>query len=203
MTMNEGDKQAWHDLALATVYIVLYAMVIVGMAMMCTGCSSTSKVVTDTTQEKHIEQTTDSMAHVARRDSNVTTNVNAGKTVNNITNREHWHELHDSTIVTINPDGSKNTRTVRSEKEKEAIHDTLWRDRWRDSVRTEFVYVSDSVRVASYQSQIDSLTHELRDKEVVIKELSFWDKIKQSIFGGIVFLFIAAVVWIWIKVVRH
>lgn len=203
MTMNEGDKQAWHDIALATVYIVLYAMVIVGMVMMCTGCSSTSKVVTDTTQEKHIEQTADSVAHVARRDSITTTNVNAGETVNNITDREHWHEVHDSTIVTINPDGSKNTRTVRSEKEKEAIHDTLWRDRWSDSVRTEFVYVSDSVREKSYKSQIDSLERELHDKETVIKELSFWDKIKQGIFGGIVCVFIAAVVWMWVKFIKH
>lgn len=201
--MNEGDKQAWHDIALAAMYIVLYVAVIAGMVLMCAGCSSTSKVVTDTTQRAHIEQEADSMAHIAKRDSIVTTNVSAGKTVNNITNREHWHELHDSTIVTINPDGSKNTRTVRSEKEKEAIHDTLWRDRWRDSVRTEFVYVSDSVREKSYKSQIDSLTHELRDKEVVIKELSFWDKIKQSIFAGIIFLFIAAVVWMYFKIVKR
>lgn len=200
--MNEGDKQNLKDLLEALKYITLYVAAIAMIVAMCS-CSSTSKVVTDTTQRAHIEQTADSIAHIARRDSIVTTNVNAGKTVNNITNREHWHELHDSTIVTINPDGSKNTRTVRSEKEKEAIHDTLWRDRWRDSVRTEFVYVLDSMRVASYQSRIDSLTHELRDKEVVIKELSFWDKIKQSIFGGIVCVFIAAVVWMWMKVVRH
>lgn len=201
--MNEGDKQAWHDIALTAMYIVLYVAVIAGMVLMCAGCSSTSKVVTDTTQKKHIEQTTDSMAHIARRDSNVTTSVNAGETVNSITDREHWHEVHDSTFVIINADGTRDIRTVRSEKEKEAIHDTLWRDRWRDSVRTEFVYVSDSVREQSYRSRIDSLTHELRDKETVIKELSFWDKIKQSIFGGIIFLFIAAVVWMWIRFIKH
>lgn len=203
MTMNEGDKQAWHDIALAATYIVLYVTVIAGMVLMCAGCSSTSKVVTDTTQHSHVEQTADSMAHIAKRDSIVTTNVNVGETTNNITDREHWHEVHDSTFVTINADGTRDIRTVRTEKEKEAVHDTIWRDKWREKEVYVYVSVRDSTREKVYESVIDSLRHELRDKETVIKELSFWDKIKQSIFGGIIFLFIAAVVWMWMKVVRH
>lgn len=200
--MNEGDKQAWHDLALAATYIVLCAMVITFAVTMCVGCSSTSKVVTDTTQEKHIEQKEDSVAHIARKDSIVNTNVSLEEWWKNVVDREYWNEVHDSTFVIINADGTTDTRTVRSSKEKEIRRDTIWRDKWREKEVYVYVSVRDSTREKVYESVIDSLTHELRDKEVVIKQMSFWDKLRQGITGGIICLFVAGFIWLYFKVIK-
>lgn len=200
--MNEGDKQSWHDLALAAMYIVLYAMAIAFVVIMCAGCSSTSKAVSETTHETHTEQKTDSVAHIARKDSIVNTNVSLEEWWKNVIDREYWNEVHDTTFVFVRADGTTDTRTVRSSKEKEIRRDTIWRERLRDSIRTEYVYIVDSVREKSYKSTIDSLTHELHDKETIIKEMSFWSRVRQFLFAGIICLFIIGIGWFYIKFIR-
>ena len=183
-------------------YFACFLAAMMFLTSLCTGCSSTSKVVTDTTQEKHIEQKEDSVLHIARKDSIVNTNVSLEEWWKNVVDREYWNEIHDTTFVYVREDGTTDTRTVRSSKEKEIVHDTIWRERLRDSIRTEYVYVTDSVRETSYRNTIDSLTHELRDKEVVIKQMSFWDKLRQGITGGIICLFVAGFIWLYFKVIK-
>jgi len=183
-------------------YFACFLAALMFLTSLCTGCSSTSKVVRDTTQERHIEQKEDSLVHIARKDSIVNTNVSLEEWWKNVVDREYWNEVHDSTFVIINADGTTDTRTVRSTKEKEVKRDTIWCVRVRDSIYTEYVYVMDSVREKSYKSQIDSLTHELRDKEAVIKEMSFWDKLRQGITGGIICLFVAGFIWLYFKVIK-
>lgn len=203
--MKKKTKWLLKEIVLAAADLAAVMCLVMALAigvLTLVGCSSTSKVVTDTTQRTHVEQKVDSVAHIARRDSVATTNVNVGETVNNVTDREHRYEIHDSTFVIINADGTRDIRTVRNEKETETIHDTLWRTRWRDSVRTEFVCVLDSVREQSYESKIDSLQRELRDKEVVVKEMSWWDKLRQGIMGGIIFLFLGCMLWFYFKIIR-
>lgn len=204
--MRSGDKQTLKELVIAIIDVVVAGCLITAFllgATMLVACSSTSRVVESSAQHSHTEQQTDSVAHVAKRDSVVNTNVSMGEWWQNVTDREHWHEIHDTTFVYVRADGTTDTRTIRNEREKEVVHDTLWRDRWRDSVRTEFVAVRDSVRETHYKELVDLLRQELKDKEVVIKEMSWWDKLRQGVMGGILMAVLAGVVWLWVKVVRR
>lgn len=204
--MRSGDKQTLKELVIAIIDVVVAGCLIAAFllgATMLVACSSTSRVVEDRERHVHTEQTTDSVAHVAKRDSVVNTNVSMGEWWQNITDKEHWHEIHDTTFVYVRADGTTDTRTIRNEKEKEVVHDTLWRDCWRDSVRTEFVAVRDSVKETHYKELVDSLRQELKDKKVVIKEMSWWDKLRQGVMGGILMAVLAGVVWLWMKVVRR
>lgn len=153
--------------------IVVMALALFSLAVMA-GCSSSSKVTSSDIRQTHIENTRDSMSHTVRRDSVDITNTNTGSMVQNTTNRDRWRETNDSTIVTINPDGSKDTRTVRSVKSGETVHDTLWRDRWRDIVHTVYVSVRDSTREKLYEKRVDSLRNAITERKPSLRSRVFW-----------------------------
>lgn len=166
------------------------------------GCSTASKVSSSTRQQTHTESASDSVSRISKRDSSLHEQIKEVDSLLRILYKERETARRDCTIIYVHDDGSKDTHQWTHTAEKEVVHDTLWRTRWRDSVRVEVINNTDSVSILQLKYEADSLSDVIIEKETIIKQMSFLDRVRQYIFAGISCFFVIGFVWLYFKFVK-